>query len=186
MIINFFGESVLRRKLVTKYIPLLCDTRWSAKYKSIRMFAENFINIKSVLEKLTHNNDSDFKVNTTTRTKAHQLSCATSTSQFIILVSLNIISKYSAQLEPVTNKLQAKSIDLYSVHNHIQDLLTTFNNNREQSDIVFNDIFNNSVFMAEEIGAEIKIPRITSKQKNRSNYETYSAEHYYRLSIFIT
>ncbi|XP_060878228.1 zinc finger MYM-type protein 1-like [Metopolophium dirhodum] len=117
-VINFFRESVLRRKLVTN-IPLLCDTRWSAKYKSIRIFAENFINIKSVLEKLSHNNDSDFKVSTTTRTKAHQLLCATSTSQFII--SLNIISKYSAQLEPVTNKLQVKSIDLYSVQNHIQD-----------------------------------------------------------------
>lgn len=102
-VINFFRESVLRRKLVTN-IPLLCDTRWSAKYKSIRIFAENFINIKSVLGKLSHNNDSNFKVNTATRTKAHQLSCVTSTSQFII--SLNIISKYSAQLEPVTNKLQ--------------------------------------------------------------------------------
>ena len=40
--------------------------------------------------------------------------------------------------------------------------------------------------MAEKIGAIIKIPRITTKQKNRSNYETDSAEHYYRLSIFIT
>lgn len=38
--------------------------------------------------------------------------------------------------------------------------------------------------MAEKNCAEIKIPRITSKQKNRSNYETDSAiddsEHYYR------
>jgi hypothetical protein len=180
-VIHFFRESVLRRKLVTN-IPLF-DTRWSAKYKSNRIFSENFINIKSVLDKLSHNIDSDFKVNTTTRTKAHQLSWATSTSQFII--SLNIISKYSAQLEPVTNKLQAKFIDLYSVQNYIQNLLTIFNNNREQSDIVFNDVFNNSVFMAEKIGAEIKIPRIISKQKNGSNYKTDSIEHYYRLSIFI-
>ncbi|KAF0751547.1 zinc finger MYM-type protein 1-like [Aphis craccivora] len=35
---------------------------------------------ESVLEKPSHNNDSDFKANTTTGTKAHQLSCATSTS----------------------------------------------------------------------------------------------------------
>jgi len=39
--------------------------------------------------------------------------------------------------------------------------------------------------MAEKTGAEIKIPRITSKQKNISNYETDSAEPYYRLSTFI-
>jgi hypothetical protein len=35
--------------------------------------------------------------------------------------------------------------------------------------------------MAEKIGTEIKISRITSKQKNRSNYETNSAEYYYIL-----
>jgi len=63
--------------------------------------------------------------------------------------------------------------------------LTIFNNNREQLDIVFSDVFNSFLYLAEQIGAEIKVPRTRSKQKNRSNYETDSAERYYRLSILI-
>lgn len=96
------------------------------------------------MEKLSHSNVWDFKVNTTTCTKAHQLPCATSTSRCII--SLNSTSKYSAQLKPGTNKLQVKSKDLYLVQNHIQDLLTIFNNNREKSDIDFNNIFDSFLY----------------------------------------
>jgi len=88
------------------------------------------------------------------------VTCVTLTLQFII--SLNIISKYSAQLEPVTNKLQGKSIDLCSVLNYIQDLLTIFNNNREQTDIMFNSTFNNSLCVA-----EIKNTCITKKKINQ-------------------
>lgn len=38
-----------------------------------------------------------------------------------------------------------------------------FNNSRERSDIVFNDISNNSLYMAEKIGVEINILSTTSK-----------------------
>lgn len=86
-VITFFRESVLRRKLITN-IPLLCNTRWSAKYKSIRIFTENFNNIKSVQDKLSNNDNLDFiAVNIATRRKVHQLSCVTSTSQFIICLN---------------------------------------------------------------------------------------------------
>lgn len=47
-IIKFFRESVLRRRLIPS-IPLFCETRWSAKYKSIRLFAENVIAIVNAL-----------------------------------------------------------------------------------------------------------------------------------------
>ena len=43
-IITFFRDSPKRRRLVAN-IPLLCETRWSANYKSIRIFSENFCDI---------------------------------------------------------------------------------------------------------------------------------------------
>lgn len=48
---NFFRESVLRRKLVPN-IPMLCETRWSAKYKSIRIFSQHYVAIVEALEEL--------------------------------------------------------------------------------------------------------------------------------------
>ena len=50
-IIVYFRESSLRRRLVT-HIPLLCETRWSEKYKSIRLFYEHFHEIFIKLEEL--------------------------------------------------------------------------------------------------------------------------------------
>lgn len=99
-IIKFFRESILRRRLVPN-IPLLCETRWSEKYKSIRLFYENFIAIKTALDELAVNKD----VNSSTRSRIFQLSCATSKDTFV--VCLIIISTYSSILEPVVNKLQS-------------------------------------------------------------------------------
>lgn len=46
----------------------------------------------------------------------------------------------------------------------IYQLYLIINNNRERSVIITNDIFNNSPYnTTEKIGAEIKIPLITSK-----------------------
>jgi len=53
--------------------------------------------------------------------------------------------------------------------------LTLFNNNRERSVIITDDIFNHSSNNAAgKISAEIKIPRVTSKQKKKENQITKS------------
>lgn len=105
-IISFFRESTLRRSLVHS-IPLLSETRWSSKYKSIRIFKENFCEIIEALETLTENSNSN------TKQKAHQLCIAATTSAFI--VSLHIIAHYSSILEPVTNILQGIDINFCEV-----------------------------------------------------------------------
>lgn len=40
-IINIFTESTLRRNTILN-IPLLCETRWFARYRSIKIFSDNF------------------------------------------------------------------------------------------------------------------------------------------------
>ncbi len=50
-VIKFFRESPAPRCLVPN-VPLFCETRWTEKYKSIRLFSENFIKIVKVLENL--------------------------------------------------------------------------------------------------------------------------------------
>jgi len=84
-IIKFLRESVLRRKLIPN-IPLFCETHWSEKYKCIRIFDKNFIEIKTVLEKLSISSEA----NTVTRNRAFQLSSATSNCTF--LISLKVIA----------------------------------------------------------------------------------------------
>jgi len=76
-IIKFFRESILRRTLIPN-IPLFCETRWSEKYKCIRLFDKNFIEIKTVLEKLSISSEA----NAVTRNRAFQLLLATSNCTF--------------------------------------------------------------------------------------------------------
>lgn len=89
-IINFFRESPLRRKYIPN-IPLLCETRWTAKYKSIRLFKENINFILEALQKLSEDNG-----NRKTKDRAFQLYCSCSNSNF--LVGLFIMAKYSSML----------------------------------------------------------------------------------------
>ena len=41
-VIKFFRDSTIRRHLIPN-VPMLCETRWTAKYTSIRVFFENFV-----------------------------------------------------------------------------------------------------------------------------------------------
>lgn len=61
----------------------------------------------------------DKNVNTATRNQAFHLSCATSNTGF--LVSLELISFYSAIVEPVVTKLQAVSVNLHKVHSYVEN-----------------------------------------------------------------
>jgi len=72
-IIQFFRESSQRRKLVPN-VPVLCETRWTHKYRSIRLFAENFVDIVEMLTCL-----STTAAVKKTRNTAFQLLCAAGT-----------------------------------------------------------------------------------------------------------
>lgn len=177
-VINFFRESPKRRSLVTN-IPLLSETRWSAKYKSIRIFQENFVSIKETLQNIS----TDRNFNSQTRQKANQL--FNSTSEPVFLVCLRIISKYSSQLEPVTNALQGVSTNLLSVKKHVDVLVQIFQKERENPDPVFSEIFKKCKEYENMFDMEFKIPRITQRQTMRSNIPADSPETYFRISIFI-
>lgn len=176
-IIVFFRESVLRRKLIPS-IPLFCETRWSAKYKSIRIFAENFLDIVNALSNLS----IDGK-NGTTKQKAFQLYAAATTPTF--LISLAIVNKYSALLEPITNILQGVEINIVEVKGHMDTLLDLFKKERNKCDETFSEIFARAMNFSEELEVQIKIPRRCAKQTMRSNYSGGSPEEYFRQSIFL-
>lgn len=177
--IKFFRESILRRRLISN-IPLLCETRWSEKYKSIRIFDSNFFEIKSALSKLATNYDT----NSATRTKAYQLSCATSTIGFI--VCLKIITKYSKILEPIVNKLQAVNTNLHTVHQHIHsNLLEILKKHRSMPEENFSLIFNDVRNCAIQFNLDIQIPRVVSKQIHRQNIVASTPDEYFRISIYI-
>ena len=177
-IIKFFRDSPKRRRLFPN-IPLLCETRWSEKYKSIHFFSENFYDIYAQLLQLEANQHES----QSTRQTAHQLRCAAGTTVF--LICLKIIAKYSAMLEPVTQQLQAVDMDMMGVRDHIDLLMKAFRAHRDGADRVFSeDVIPEVKTLAEELCIDLTMPRRCARQVHRPNVGG-SIEEYYRRTIYV-
>ena len=85
-VIVYFRESSVRRHLVSR-IPLLCETRWSEKHKSIRLFYENFWDILTKLVEITQ----ERKYSSDSRQKALQHIRSLSSSDFLVCLAIIVI-----------------------------------------------------------------------------------------------
>ncbi|KAK5639839.1 hypothetical protein RI129_010650 [Pyrocoelia pectoralis] len=159
----------------------LSETTWSEKYKSIRVFKENFCAILEALETLSRDG------NNATRKHAYQLHAAASKVSFIF--SLVLIAKYSALLEPTVNVLQSVSLDAVQASQHIGRILKLIRNHRKNPEKVTDEIFKDATpAIAEKIGLaeDMKsIPRTAKRQQNRSNHPAKSPSEFWRRSITI-
>lgn len=177
--INFFRESVLRRKLIPN-ISRLCETRWSEKHKTIRVFKENLPVILEALQTLSQEGNS------ATRKSAFQLHAATSRISFILGIML--VAKYSALMEPVVNVLQSVALDVVKASEHVKRILLLIKNHRENPEKVTDEIIKEATAVAEKVGLEEDItsmPRITGKQRHRSNHPAESPSEYWKRSLVI-
>ena len=175
-IINFFRESAQRRRLVPN-VPVLCETRWTHKYRSIRLFADSFPQIVTQLENLSQSD------NKKTRETAYQLLCAARTPSFLVV--LTIIKKYSAMLEPITQALQAVHVDLLQVQSLIEELLVIFQASRQNGDEEYKSLYTETERLATQIDVEMTSPRHAVRQTNRANPPSTSTEEFYRRSLFV-
>ncbi|RVE42608.1 hypothetical protein evm_012749 [Chilo suppressalis] len=170
------GESTTRRNYAPN-LSRLCETRWSEKYKSIRKFSQHFPELVKSLETLS------VEGNYATRKSAYQLHSAVTKPVFI--VALQTIAKYSAVLEPVVNALQAKSIDMISVGEHIKNIKDILRNDREFPDKISNEMLQNARAVAMDLNIEISVPRLAHKQTHRSNPPSDNDNEYWRRSLII-
>ncbi|KAL4090707.1 hypothetical protein QTP88_025494 [Uroleucon formosanum] len=169
-IIEFYCESTIRRNLIPN-IPLFCETRRSSKYKSIRLFSENVIVIIQSLQSPSING----LINSNTRQRALYL--YSSTSNFSFIISMKIITKYSAILEPVTNILQGVSMELYKVREHVEELLKMLEDNRTNANEIFDLLFTNAKSIADDFEITITCPRCIKERFEKSNSVAFSLQH---------
>ncbi|XP_069354562.1 52 kDa repressor of the inhibitor of the protein kinase-like [Maniola hyperantus] len=175
-IIKFFRESGLRRKCVPN-IPMFCETRWSQKYKSIAIFKEHYVQVVKALSTLSTDG------NNATRKSAFQLHCAATNSEFIVSVCL--IAKYSAQLQPIVNALQSKSIDLLQCANHIKRITDTLRKHRETADVQSESLIAEAESIADDLETDLRMPRITNRQTHRANPPAQTPSEFWKRSLMI-
>lgn len=163
---KFFRVSVLRWKLIPN-ISRLCETRWSEKHKSIRVFEENFCAIMEALETLFRNG------NNATRKHAYQLHAAASKISFIF--SLVLIAKYSGIIEPTVNVLQSVSLDMIQTSQHMGSILQLIKSHRNDPEKVTEEIIKDATSIAEKTGLTDleSIPRTVERQQHHSNHSEF-------------
>ena len=125
---GFFPRENPKRYSLVPNVPMLCETRWTAKYKSIRIVSNHF---EDIHKKTTATVSGKFSQD------EHQLQCASGTST--LFLCLVIIATYSAMLKPVTQALQAVQLDVLKVHDHVQQLLVVFETHRRVAEVDFNE-----------------------------------------------
>ncbi|XP_077972701.1 zinc finger MYM-type protein 1-like [Styela clava] len=172
--IRFFRESPKRRAGLGINIPLFCPTRWSEKYKSIRIFKCNFKGVLEALDSLARDANSE------TRAKAFSLKSALEKSSVIYAVCL--IGRYSALMEPLARALQAVGVSVPSVKNPTSSLQSVIAEERNDSEIALN-IYKEACEIAGL--KELTIPRVVEVQVYRDNVCADSASQYFKRSVYL-
>ena len=65
-------------------------------------------------------------------------------------------------LEPVTQPLQAVQLDLLTVNSHVSELLAVVRTSHEQCETDFKLILKESEEIAEQLGTDMKRPRVAA------------------------
>ena len=170
-IIKYSRENPKQKRLIPN-TSLLCKTRWSAKYKSIRLFTENFTEIHKQLKHLAlHNSNANWRQN------AHNLRTASKAPVFI--VTLQVTTQYSSVLKPVIQALQSVHVDMLCVKQHVDKLLLLFDNHRKNAEKYFaEEIYAPSLTTAEEIG----VTSVPSKLCACARAQLSEAAHTHRFT----
>ncbi|XP_070789602.1 52 kDa repressor of the inhibitor of the protein kinase-like [Pituophis catenifer annectens] len=174
-ILRFFRENLSRRNSI-QAVPSLGEALWTAKYKHVRFFSKNFVQIFDQLRNLAATASGQ------TCQDAYQLYCASGTPNF--LFCLVIMSNYCTKLESVTQALQTVQLDMMKVYEHIQELLTVFRGHREKAEEHFKGILSEVRELADKLDIDLRIPRQSDLQRN-SNASVPTEEEYFRQSLYI-
>src|SRR5678815_4045777 len=96
--------------------------------------------------------------NTESRKSAFQLHSEACKSSFIM--SMILIAKYSAMLEPVVNALQSKTLDIVKTLQHIQHIVEMVRSHRKDEEKFTDEVLKEANQIAEQLGLDLNIPRI--------------------------
>jgi hypothetical protein len=172
--IHFFRESPKRRSALGFNLPLFCTTRWTEKYKSIRIFHQKLDQTLSALENLATTDSSQ-----NTRSKSFSLKCALEAPQ--TMYSITVMAHFSGYIEPLAQQLQSRCIDITAVERLISDtkrVISSARNCQTKPDEVYKKA-------CESAGrVQLETPRVVARQQHRANVPFESPCDYYKKVVF--
>ncbi len=180
-VISFFEPNPKRKTVLMGTLGCslksLCETRWVERHEGVLQFSVDLLKIVESLEKISEWRDPE------TASKAASLIASLTSPQFIVAVLclsdvLSLTKCLSAYLQKIT-------LDLNNAATHVESTISVLSKRRENIDINFRSVWQRAERLAEHLDIELKVPRIARRYQNyRANYQTDSAEQYYRVSVY--
>lgn len=186
---NFFTASAKRTFTFSKIIKEgsttcekrrlsgLCETRWVERHDAVDVYIAL---LDSIIETLSHMKEWQDR---TTSTKASCLLSANYDSEFI--VALHVLVQVLSLTKPLSKVLQSVDVDLCKCLRDIEVTVMTLKQWRQNCDDEFKKLYSDIENVAERLNFTLAVPRLTGRQKNRSNHPFENPEEYYRRSIYI-
>ncbi|KAK4874632.1 hypothetical protein RN001_013992 [Aquatica leii] len=156
----------------------MSKTRWVENHNALLKFIQIFKSIIEALEQFSTDLDME------TSTKAFSFLKSALASKFV--VSLCFLSKVFAATLTVCKVLQSPLCDLITAVDHIENVISHFQDIRSNIEKEFLNSFAEVKGLLADVNEEIKLPRLTSVQKHRANPNTSNPEQYYRLTVAIS
>ncbi|CAF4526578.1 unnamed protein product, partial [Rotaria sp. Silwood2] len=191
-IINFFKDSAKRmhalRSEITDYqgeyvcltnkkrLISLCDTRWIDRNTSIETFLELYIPIVNTLDKFRHGTLKD--------STAEQLYYAITNFQHIISTCISCF--LLSDIVPVSRMLQIETLDFSSANQHVDDLLETFEQRKQQTQAYFhNIIYSHADELCKELFVTPSISRYSILALRQKNMPICDPEQFYCEHVYL-
>lgn len=148
------------------------------RHDSVLQFKNSLVEIINSLTEVTNWED------TMSASKAKTLLLSLCNCEFIMSIfSLSSVLSITYHCSKI---LQGKNQDILSASSIVKDVVALLEEKRYNCDIEFNNIYIDSKSIMEKLDIEIKLPRLTTNQKNRNNpSDIHTCEDYYRITIFI-
>ncbi|XP_064471819.1 52 kDa repressor of the inhibitor of the protein kinase-like [Ornithodoros turicata] len=179
-VISFFAASS-KRNVVLKstlggQLKGLCETRWVERHDSVIQFRESVGSVSKALDTI-----ADWK-EMQSAAKAKTLRAAISDSEF--LVAIVCLADILAHTVPLSRLFQKEYLDVRTARSALADTMTVLRDRREKSEEAFSELYKQASALGEELGTELRSPRIAKRQTHRCNVATANTESYYRMSLY--
>ncbi|CAH1153707.1 unnamed protein product [Phaedon cochleariae] len=184
-ILTFFNSSSKRSYILKnvlkgnkRTLSSLCETRWIERHDSFIQFQTCLPEIIEALTSISEWNDA------VSSSKSKTLLAAICNCEFIL--TLYTLSMVLSVTLPASRALQGVNQDVVTATRCIEEhIIGVLKDKRKNCDVGFKNIFEDCKTIMEKLDIDIKLPRITKRQANRSNIPSSSPEEYFRLTLYI-
>lgn len=147
-------------------------TRWVSEIDCVRRFKNKLIIIISTLEEIA-------QFDATAQTHVNNV------LNFEFLIALNVAEKVLGYTKNLHILLQASNLDLVQAADEASVVSKTLMTIRENSESIFNDLFQLTTNMAESFNVKVNMPRIVKHQINRANADSDGPQQHFLRNLFI-